>query len=137
MLLPVWATFALAATTALAESSRSRQDRRNMHQAHARALELADREMERQEAERATTVTLLPHDFERYVAKGNDGDACYQDGSTRMFPTQAYVDECGNTVETCINACVATGFTVAAVEYGDECYVSLDCSCLGSSSEGC
>ncbi|CAA7261980.1 unnamed protein product [Cyclocybe aegerita] len=46
---------------------------------------------------------------------------CYIDASTRMLRGYA-TSQTGLTTETCINICSTAGFTMAATEYGRECY---------------
>jgi glucan endo-1,3-alpha-glucosidase len=46
---------------------------------------------------------------------------CYVDASTRMLRGSSSNIN-GLTTEMCINLCSASGYTMAATEYGKECY---------------
>lgn len=85
-------------------------------------------------------------------ADGMTYHGCWSDASsTRALSYTAYTGQSNATVETCTAACVAAGYTVAGMEYGNECYCdnglpsssqlvgdavcSMDCA--GNSLESC
>jgi WSC domain len=89
------------------------------------------------------TVTGLP--------TGWKYDGCYTEGTGGRALSFGPPDSQANSVETCIQACIGLGYTIAGVEYGTQCFCDnvmkngpvrapeTDCSfpCPGNPSEKC
>ncbi|KAJ9116456.1 hypothetical protein QFC22_004898 [Naganishia vaughanmartiniae] len=59
------------------------------------------------------TVSFPPN----WAAQG-----CFQDNNDRVLPYQAWSGNSATTVESCSAQCASSGYSIAGVEYGTECY---------------
>ncbi|KAJ9124771.1 hypothetical protein QFC24_003139 [Naganishia onofrii] len=76
---------------------------------------------------------------------------CFQDNNDRVLTYQAWSGNTGTTVESCAAQCASSGYNIAGVEYGTECYcgnsfvggavalASSSCNmpCPGNGGESC
>ena len=95
-----------------------------------------------------STATPLPTS----VPAGWTSQGCWVDGASGRILSAQQPDRTTNTVESCINQCIALGYSIAGVEYGAQCFcdnqiensgtlaiAQTDCNlpCSGNSAETC
>jgi hypothetical protein len=79
-------------------------------------------------------------------------DGCWVDGLNGRILQNQLADSTANSVQVCVNQCASSGFTIAGVEYGVQCFcgnaiyyggvpaaTQSDCStpCPGNATETC
>lgn len=65
---------------------------------------------------------------------------CYTDSSSsNSFAYKAYTDTATNTIEKCTNTCNGSGYKIAGLEFGQECYCGnvIAASAQKTTDEGC
>ncbi|EJD47287.1 WSC-domain-containing protein, partial [Auricularia subglabra TFB-10046 SS5] len=66
-------------------------------------------------------VATIPRKYEDWSFQ-----FCASDGVTRSIPDRLNLDADKMTVSLCLNACAAANYTVAALQYGQECWCGND-----------
>ncbi|KAJ6263123.1 hypothetical protein Dda_1683 [Drechslerella dactyloides] len=100
-----------------------------------------------------TTTTPVPASTNPAVYKGYENKGCWKEPDTapKAMASQILNDPQGMTIEMCIDAAIAKGFSYCGVEYGYECWAGpsidsraasapdTDCStpCPGNAGEKC
>lgn len=68
----------------------------------------------------STVVTALPSILPS--TQGYTYQGCYSDSTTRTLSGSSYANSTGMTAETCVKFCSTAGYSLAGIEYGQQCY---------------
>lgn len=74
-----------------------------------------------------TATTPTPTTLATGLPTGWKYDGCYTEGTTGRALTNLASDDGTNSIESCINACIGQGYTVAGMEYSSRKFQSFCC----------